>query len=172
MTLAEQLGYTHNQPNLFQRANRRFARSWFGAWMFAQTLALRRQGHGEVREGPDDPGVGGGVADGLRHLDRRQIGSEAHVRVARGPGGRGLALDRHELRAAQDHPNWYYNLRKHPDAEVRYREKSVAVTAREVAPGPERQTILRAARKIYSGYAAYEARITDRPIHVMVLEPT
>ena len=37
--------------------------------------------------------------------------------------------------------------------------------------GPERKEIMRAARRIYPGYAAYEARITDRPIHVMVLDP-
>ena len=89
-------------------------------------------------------------------------------RSRRGKGSRSIGTNFGQAKT----PNWYYNLRKHPDAEVRYREKSVAVTAREVARGPERQTILRAARKIYAGYAAYEARITDRPIHVMVLEPT
>jgi deazaflavin-dependent oxidoreductase (nitroreductase family) len=65
-------------------------------------------------------------------------------------------------------PGWYYNLRVQPHAEVTYRNKSVAATARE-ADADERQAILAQARKIYSGYEAYTRRITGRNIPVMIL---
>lgn len=67
-------------------------------------------------------------------------------------------------------PDWYFNLRAHPDAEVTYRDERAAVTARE-AEGDEWQAIWDRACRVYSGYAAYATRIHDRPIHIMVLEP-
>ena len=171
MTLAEQLGYAHKKPNLFQRANRRFARSSFGAWMFAHTLRYGDKVMAKYGKGRTIPELVAGLPMVFVTSTGAKSGAKRTSALLAVPAGEGLALIGTNFGQPKT-PNWYYNLRKHPDAEVRYREKSVAVTAREVAPGPERQTILRAARKIYAGYAAYEARITDRPIHVMVLEPT
>ena len=87
------------------------------------------------------------------------------------PVGDGIALIGTNFGGART-PNWYHNLRAHPKAEVRYHETTVNVVAREIAPGPEHDAIMRAASRVYAGYSAYEARITDRPIHVMVLDQT
>jgi len=65
-------------------------------------------------------------------------------------------------------PDWYYNLRAQPRAEVTYRNRSVTATARE-AGAEERQAILGQAGKIYGGYEAYARRITDREIPIMIL---
>ena len=65
-------------------------------------------------------------------------------------------------------PDWYYNLRAQPRAEVTYRNKTVPATAREADPG-ERRAILGQARKIYHGYEAYARRITSREIPIMIL---
>lgn len=65
-------------------------------------------------------------------------------------------------------PGWYYNLRARPRAEVTYRNRRVAATARE-ADDEEWQAIWTRARSIYGGYEAYARRITDRKIHIMIL---
>ena len=65
-------------------------------------------------------------------------------------------------------PNWYYNLRAHSAATVAFHERSIAVCAREAA-ADERDGILRAARAVYTGYGAYQQRITGRTIPIMVL---
>jgi len=68
-------------------------------------------------------------------------------------------------------PSWWYNLQANPIAEVAYRGKVVDVRAREV--GPEEGAVIWAkARSVYAGYEAYARRITNRPIHIAVLEAT
>ena len=65
-------------------------------------------------------------------------------------------------------PSWYFNLIANPTAELRYRGRSVGVTAREVE-GAEWDAIWRRACAFYTGYAAYAQRIQDRPIHLVAL---
>ena len=170
MTLAEQLGYVHKKPNLFQRANRRFGRTAFGAWMFSHTLRYGDRVMAKYGKGRTIPELVAGLPMVLVTTTGAKSGAKRTSALLAVPAGEGLALIGTNFGQAKT-PNWYYNLRKHPDAEVRYREKSVAVKAREVPRGAERQEIMRAARKIYPAYTAYEARITGRPIHVMVLDP-
>jgi deazaflavin-dependent oxidoreductase (nitroreductase family) len=171
MSLADQLGYAHKKPNLFQRANRRFARTSFGAWMFSHTLRYGDKVVAKYGKGRTIPELVAGLPSVFVTTTGAKSGAKRTSALLAVPAGDGLALVGTNFGQAKT-PNWYYNLKKNPAAEIRYREKSVAVTAREVTRGPERQAILRSARKIYAGYAAYEARIKDRPIHVMVLEPT
>ena len=66
-------------------------------------------------------------------------------------------------------PAWYYNLRAHPEAELQFHGATANVRARE-AVGEERDRIMDAAHDVYTGYAAYQRRIHDREVHVMVLE--
>jgi F420H(2)-dependent quinone reductase len=67
------------------------------------------------------------------------------------------------------HPNWYYNLRANPTAEVSCNGKTAAYVAREVT-GVEREECWTRAVNYYNGYAVYAQR-TQREIHVFVLAP-
>ena len=169
MTLAEQLDYAHTRPNLFQRAMRRFSKSTVGAWLFARTLRycdalLLRFAHGRTA-----PELLAGLPTVFVTTTGARSGEKRTSPLVAIPIDEGLALVGTNF-GQKATPAWYYNLRKHPDAEVRYHDRSVAVTAREVEAGELRDRIMRRARRIYAGYAAYEARITDRPIHVMRLD--
>ena len=170
MTLADQLGYAHSPPNLVQRANRRFARTPFGAWLFSNTLRYGDKVLAKYGKGRTIPEFVAGLPTVFVTTTGAKTGQPRTSALLAVPAGDGLALIGTNFGQAKT-PNWYHNLRKHPEAEIRYHETSARVVAREVRAGPERKEILRAARKIYPGYAAYQARITDRPIHVMVLDP-
>jgi len=68
-------------------------------------------------------------------------------------------------------PDWYYNLKAHPDVEIQVGTKRFAVTARAVLPGdPDYDRLWQLANKGNANrYEAYQRR-TPRPIPV-VLSP-
>lgn len=70
---------------------------------------------------------------------------------------------------ARRNPDWYRNLRAHPEARVRIRRCTVRVKVRD-AGDHERERLWLRAVKAYGGYAAYQHR-TRRRIPVVVLEP-
>lgn len=70
---------------------------------------------------------------------------------------------------ADTHPDWYHNLRAHPDASVEVGHETKPVVAR-VAEGPERDEIWETQKERYPGFADYE-RQTTRQIPVVILEP-
>lgn len=70
---------------------------------------------------------------------------------------------------APRHPEWFQNLRTHPEAQVQVARRVVSVTARE-AGGDERERLWMQAVRAYRGYAAYQRR-TSRRIPTVVLEP-
>jgi len=70
---------------------------------------------------------------------------------------------------APTNPDWYHNLRSHPDASVEVGSDSVAVTATEVT-GPERDTLFRRHADRYPGFDEYQAK-TSRVIPVVALTP-
>ena len=67
-------------------------------------------------------------------------------------------------------PSWVLNLEADPRAAVTYRGVTREVLARP-ATDEERPAVLAAARRVYPGYPAYQARITGRRVRVFVLEP-
>ena len=67
-------------------------------------------------------------------------------------------------------PNWYYNLRAHPQVTVSYRGASQPYMAR-LADEAERTQYWPMADAMYAGYAAYRERASHRDIPVVVLEP-
>ncbi len=67
------------------------------------------------------------------------------------------------------HPDWWLNLRAHPQATVEVGSKRVAVVARE-AEGEERARLWRAVVAAQNDYEEYQQR-TTRHIPVVVLEP-
>ena len=69
---------------------------------------------------------------------------------------------------APEHPLWYYNLKAHPDVELRDGANTWEMTARELT-GDERAAWWVRAVAAYPRYAEYQER-TDRLIPVFVLE--
>ncbi|MGA7050867.1 MAG: nitroreductase/quinone reductase family protein [Mycobacterium sp.] len=67
------------------------------------------------------------------------------------------------------HPNWYYNLRAHPQCELGG-EEYVAV---EITDQAERERLFTLADRVYSGYADYrdKAAAVGRQIPVFKLNP-
>jgi deazaflavin-dependent oxidoreductase (nitroreductase family) len=70
---------------------------------------------------------------------------------------------------APDNPDWYHNLRAHPEALIEVGTETVPVTARILDP-EEREPIWEKQKQDYPGFADYE-RKTSRVIPVVLLEP-
>lgn len=69
---------------------------------------------------------------------------------------------------APDNPDWFHNLKAHPDVTVEIGTESRAARAR-VAEGDERERIWEAQKASFPQFAEYE-RNTTRTIPVVVLE--
>jgi deazaflavin-dependent oxidoreductase (nitroreductase family) len=68
-----------------------------------------------------------------------------------------------------EHPGWYYNLRKHPDIQVKHRGRSMSLRAREVNDA-ERAELWPICEAAYPDFIQYRAR-TDREIPIFLCEP-
>lgn len=71
---------------------------------------------------------------------------------------------------ADSHPDWYYNLKAHPDAQIEIGDKTFDVHANEIH-GPERDTLFARQAALYPGFADYQ-RKTTRTIPVVALSRT
>jgi deazaflavin-dependent oxidoreductase (nitroreductase family) len=69
---------------------------------------------------------------------------------------------------APTNPDWYYNLRAHPETEVEVGTETIPVVAR-VAEGDERSAIWEDQKRDSPGFADYEKK-TSRQIPVVILE--
>ena len=67
-------------------------------------------------------------------------------------------------------PVWVYNLRAHPDVEIRDRTEVFRMRVREVEDDAERQPLWDAAAKAFPPYNDYRAK-TSRKIPVFLAEP-
>ncbi|MED5472657.1 MAG: nitroreductase/quinone reductase family protein, partial [Pseudomonadota bacterium] len=63
-----------------------------------------------------------------------------------------------------------YNLRSHPDVEIRDHEKVIKMRVREVESDPERQQLWDASVEAYPPYEEYQDK-TSRKIPVFIAEP-
>jgi deazaflavin-dependent oxidoreductase (nitroreductase family) len=70
---------------------------------------------------------------------------------------------------APTNPDWYYNLRAHPDTTVEVGTQTIPVVAR-VADDAERGTIWENQKRVFPGFADYE-KSTTRQIPVVILDP-
>lgn len=70
---------------------------------------------------------------------------------------------------ADTNPDWFLNLRAHPDVSVEVGTQEIAVTAR-VLDDAERAPIWEQQKAEFPGFAGYEAK-TTRVIPVVMLEP-
>jgi len=71
---------------------------------------------------------------------------------------------------APTNPDWYHNLKAHPNVSIEVGTDSIGVVAAEAA-GEERERLFRRQAEQSPNFAEYQAK-TDRPIPVMVLTPT
>jgi deazaflavin-dependent oxidoreductase (nitroreductase family) len=72
---------------------------------------------------------------------------------------------------APTNPDWYYNLRAHPDAEIELGTGTVAVRAR-VAEDEERDRIWERQKQRFPNFAEYEKTAGGRTIPVVLLART
>ena len=71
---------------------------------------------------------------------------------------------------APDNPDWFHNLRAHPEVTVEIGTETVPMRAR-VAEGDEHERLWTRQKELIPGFADYEAK-TSRVIPVVVLERT
>ena len=169
MGLQRELGYEVHAANGLQRVTQRFASSRPGAWTFAKTahhldrLVLRAtKGRSTLAA------VVAGIPVVMVTSTGRRSGEHRTMPLLGVPIGDDLALVGTNFgRAAL--PAWYLNFGADPRGEVTFRDRTVAVVARE-ADADEREQVLRTAATIYPGYDRYRERITGRVIPVLVLE--
>jgi deazaflavin-dependent oxidoreductase (nitroreductase family) len=69
---------------------------------------------------------------------------------------------------ADTNPDWYHNLKAHPEARIEVGTETLDVTAR-VLGADEREPVWQEQKARYPGFAGYETK-TDRVIPVVLLE--
>ncbi|MCR9262359.1 MAG: nitroreductase family deazaflavin-dependent oxidoreductase [Pseudomonadaceae bacterium] len=67
-------------------------------------------------------------------------------------------------------PSWVYNLRAHPDVEIRDKTRVMPMRVREVSDESERSRLWNASAEAYPPYNDYQAK-TSRKIPVFLAEP-
>ena len=67
-------------------------------------------------------------------------------------------------------PVWVYNLRSHPDVEIRDHEEVLKMRVREVESDSEREHLWKASVDAYPPYEEYQSK-TSRKIPVFIAEP-
>lgn len=71
---------------------------------------------------------------------------------------------------APDNPDWFYNLRAHPEVAIEVGTDEVEVKAR-VAEGNEQDSIWSKQKSDYPQFAEYEQKTSRSQIPVVVLDP-
>jgi deazaflavin-dependent oxidoreductase (nitroreductase family) len=70
---------------------------------------------------------------------------------------------------ADTNPDWYYNMKAHPDVQIEVGDKTIEARADEVT-GPERDKLYNRQASIYPTFAEYQQK-TKRIIPVIALVP-
>jgi deazaflavin-dependent oxidoreductase (nitroreductase family) len=68
---------------------------------------------------------------------------------------------------APSNPDWYYNLRAHPDVQIEVGDETIDVHAQEIL-GAEHNNLYKRQAKLYPQFAEYQRR-TKRTIPVIAL---
>ena len=103
----------------------------------------------------------------LLHTRGAKTGAERVNPLAYQPLGDDIAIFASKA-GADTNPDWFYNLKAHPDVTIEVGTDTVATRAR-VAEGEERERIWARQKEIMPGFAEYETK-TSRQIPVIVLE--
>jgi deazaflavin-dependent oxidoreductase (nitroreductase family) len=70
---------------------------------------------------------------------------------------------------ADTNPDWYYNLKAHPDVQIEVGDETIDARAAEIT-GPERDRFYARQASLYPAFAHYQSS-TKRIIPVMALTP-
>jgi deazaflavin-dependent oxidoreductase (nitroreductase family) len=70
---------------------------------------------------------------------------------------------------ADTNPDWYYNMKAHPDVKIEVGDEKIDVRAEEIT-GAERDALYKRQASIYPTFAEYQQK-TKRMIPVIALEP-
>jgi len=168
--LQTELGYRVRAANAVQRAIQRVASTTPVAWMFSHSARHLDAWVLRVTKGRATlSGVVAGIPVVMVTSTGRKSGQRRTSPLLGVPVGDDLALVGTNF-GQRALPAWYLNLSANPHGEVTYRDRTVAVVARE-AEAEEWDAVLQTAASIYPGYDAYRDRIRDRAIPVLVLEP-
>jgi deazaflavin-dependent oxidoreductase (nitroreductase family) len=128
----------------------------------AYTIAEFRRNHGRV----------GGQFEGaplllLHHTGARSGKARINPMMYLKDGDRYLVFA--SKGGADTNPDWYYNLKAHPDVQIEVGDETIDVRAEEIT-GPERDRLYARQASLYPGFAQYQRR-TKRTIPVMALTP-
>jgi deazaflavin-dependent oxidoreductase (nitroreductase family) len=69
----------------------------------------------------------------------------------------------------EPNPDWYHNLKAHPDVQIEVGDETIDVRAEEIT-GPEHDRLYARQASLYPGFAEYQ-RQTKRIIPVIALTP-
>jgi len=115
--------------------------------------------------------VGGMFADSslllLHHTGARSGQSRINPLVYQRDGGRYVVFA--SKAGAPTNPDWYHNLKAHPDTEIEVGSETIAVHASE-ASGEQRDRLFRTQVERAPQFGEYEQK-TERVIPVIVLTP-
>ena len=128
----------------------------------AHTIAEFRRNHGKV----------GGQFEGaplllLHHTGARSGKPRINPVMYLKDGNRYLVFA--SKGGADTHPDWYLNLKAHPDVQIEVGDETIDVRAEEVT-GPERDRLYARQASLFPGYAEYQCQ-TKRIIPVVALTP-
>ena len=70
---------------------------------------------------------------------------------------------------ADDNPDWYYNIKAHPDIQIEVGDATIDASAEEITD-PERDTLYKRQASIYPTFAQYQLK-TKQTIPVIALVP-
>jgi deazaflavin-dependent oxidoreductase (nitroreductase family) len=172
MGLAADLSYEFPRANWFQRAVKAFASTRPGAWLFSKLLRHLDDLVQKLTRGRTSAPE---VLAGLPVLDVTTTGRKSRQprtsHLISIPIDGDLALLGTNFGQAAT-PAWVLNLEADPTATVRYRDRSLAVTARPASESEFAQ-VLASSGPIYPGYKKYQQRIGEgRRLRIFVLEST
>ncbi|GGB31685.1 hypothetical protein GCM10011492_22920 [Flexivirga endophytica] len=102
----------------------------------------------------------------LLHSTGAKSGQERVSPVMYQAAGEGYAIFASKA-GADTNPDWYHNLKAHPEARIEIGTEIVDVTAR-VLDAEEREPVWEEQKARYPGFADYESK-TDRVIPVVML---
>lgn len=70
---------------------------------------------------------------------------------------------------ADTNPDWYYNMKAHPDVQIEVGDETIDARAEEIT-GPERDALYKRQASIYPTFAQYQQK-TKRTIPIIALIP-
>jgi deazaflavin-dependent oxidoreductase (nitroreductase family) len=105
----------------------------------------------------------------LHHTGAKSGTARINPLVYQAEGGRYVIFA--SKAGAPSHPDWYHNLRAHPDVSIEVGTETIPVLADE-AEGAERDRLFETQKQNAPQFAEYEQSAQGRVIPVMVLTPS